>query len=304
MSHKSVRVRRRKAAAHGEEHVNHERWLVTYADMLTLLMVLFIVMFAMSQVDANKFAQLKEGLAVGFGGPASSFIRDATPAADSGAADNAVSTLDPGLSNPGLAGSGGKGSQSNQNEVEKRAVAAADRAKAETQAAHAVAELHNLKEIEKKINEALKKNGVPGSVLYTIDQRGLVITVLSSSVVFAGDRADLLPGGRQILDAVWPVLQVLPNDIEVDGHTNQLPVPTINYPSAWELSTARASTVVRYLIRHGMAANRLTAAGFAGTRPLYPPSDPRSVTRNRRVDIVVLSTLSAEERALMAKLAN
>jgi chemotaxis protein MotB len=101
-----------------------------------------------------------------------------------------------------------------------------------------------------------------------------------------------------------PSLRTLPNSIEVDGHTNQLQVPTVNYPSAWELSTARASTVVRYLVEHGLAGGRMSASGFAGTRPLIPPSDPRSVTMNRRVDIVVLSNLPPEERALLPAAAN
>ncbi|HKS99855.1 MAG TPA: flagellar motor protein MotB [Rugosimonospora sp.] len=306
MSRKSVRPKRKKHEAH-EEHVNHERWLVTYADMLTLLMVLFIVMFAMSQVDAKKFALLKEGLAMGFGGPTATIVQDSGPVSQGGAADAEIASLDPGVDAAisGASGTGGQSQSSQQaaQQAAQKAVAAAGRAQAEQQAADASNELNNLQQAQKQISEALKKNGINDSVLYTIDQRGLVIHVLSSSVVFAGNRADLLPGGQRILDAMAPTLRKLPNDIEVDGHTNQLPGPTLYYPSAWELSTARASTVVRYLIQLGMSPDRLTAAGFAGTRPLYPPSDPRSVTRNRRVDIVVLSALPTDERALMARMA-
>jgi chemotaxis protein MotB len=117
--------------------------------------------------------------------------------------------------------------------------------------------------------------------------------------VFAGDQANLLPAGRRIIDSVAPALVKLPNTIEVDGHTNQLNVPTRNYPSAWELSTARASDVVRYLITKGVPASRLSAVGYAGEKPLYPPSDPRAVTLNRRVEIIVKSNLPAAERALL-----
>jgi chemotaxis protein MotB len=137
-------------------------------------------------------------------------------------------------------------------------------------------------------------------VRFTVDARGLVVTIVTSSVVFQGDSAALLPAGQRIVAAVGPTLRPLANHIEVDGHTNQLPVPTRNYPTAWELSTARASAVVRYLVDHeGLAANRLMAAGFAGEKPLYPPRDPRAVTLNRRVEVVVLSTLPAAERALL-----
>jgi chemotaxis protein MotB len=118
-------------------------------------------------------------------------------------------------------------------------------------------------------------------------------------VIFAGDRADLLTDGRAIVDAVAPALRPLPNRVQVDGHTNQLPVPTIIYPSAWELSTARAAAVVRRLDADGVSKKRLAAAGFADTRPLLPPTDTRSVTMNRRVDIVVLSTLPPQQASLL-----
>jgi chemotaxis protein MotB len=89
-------------------------------------------------------------------------------------------------------------------------------------------------------------------------------------------------------------LEKVPNRIEVDGHTNQEYVSTDPYPSGWEVSSARASAVVRALIQGGVAASRLTAVGYSDQRPLVPPDDPLSVTRNRRVEIVVLSTLPAE----------
>ena len=165
-------------------------------------------------------------------------------------------------------------------------------------------EIDNLKKVQEQITASLKQRNLDQNVIFKIDERGLVVTVVTSSVVFAGDRADLLAPGRQIIDAVVPTLSALPNRIEVDGHTNQLPVPTVNYPSAWELSTARASAVVRYLLGRGIPIGRLSAAGFAGTRPLLPPSDPRAPTMNRRVDIVVLSSLPANERALLPTAAN
>jgi len=304
MSHRTAKPGR-KHAGHDEEHENHERWLVTYADMLTLLMVLFIVMFAMSQVDQKKFAALKAGLAVGFGAPAITITTDTAPLSSGGAADATVSAPDPAVA-PGLSGPGANGgssssssSSSSASSAASQAVATAERVVAEQRAAAAQQEADNLTAVQQAINAELAKRGLAGNVDYTLDQRGLVITVVSSSVVFAGDRADLQPGGQRIVDAILPVLAKLPNNVEVDGHTNQLPGATTNYPSAWELSTARASTVVRYLVDHGIAAHRLSAAGFAGTRPLYPVGDPRAASRNRRVDIIVLSSLPPDQRALL-----
>jgi chemotaxis protein MotB len=292
--------RKKHAAGHEEEHENHERWLITYADMLTLLMVLFIVMYAMSQVDKQKFAELASGLASGFGAKTVAF-QGQTQIMDGKGNDSAVVPMNPKI-NPDLSsGTGAAATPADgaSDAAAKAAVAANDRAKASQQAADVTREIDNLKKVQEQITAALKAKNLDKSVLFSIDQRGLVVTVVTSSVVFAGDRADLLRPGQQILDAIVPSLRALPNSIEVDGHTNQLQVPTVNYPSAWELSTARASGVVRYLVERGLASNRMSAAGFAGTRPLIPPSDPRSVNMNRRVDIVVLSNLPPEERALL-----
>jgi len=117
--------------------------------------------------------------------------------------------------------------------------------------------------------------------------------------VFAGNRADLQGGGRKILDALAPTLAKLKNNIEVDGNTNQLKATTTYYPSGWELSAARASTVVRYFTDHGLAKDRMSAVGFSDTKPLINPKDPRSITMNRRVDVVVLTTLAADQAALL-----
>ena len=297
---KSGAPRKRKGGhEEHEEHVNHERWLVSYADMLTLLFVLFVVLFSMSSVDQKKFAELAAGLSEGFGAPSVAFSGNVSTLDGSG--NNAtVVPIDPGT-NPGL---GGKGEvktkeQKERDEAVDRAVAAEKRAEASKDAQAAVKEIENLKKVQEQITADLKKKGLQNNVKFTIDERGLVVTVVTNEVVFEGNRADLLGGGRKILDAIDATLKRLPNNLQVDGHTNQLNVRTSFYPSGWELSTARASSVVRYLAASGIAAKRMTASGYSDTRPLIDPKDPRSVTMNRRVDIVVLSSLPADQRALL-----
>jgi chemotaxis protein MotB len=281
----------KKHAVHDEEHENHERWLVSYADMMTLLMVLFIVMFAISQVDQKKFAELKNGLAVGFGSPSTTFDGGQQTLIESSDTDSPMDLS---------TGIGGTVSSPATAQLVKDAVSAQDRAKAAQQQAAARREVEDYKKIEEKINASMKAQGLTDAVRFTIDERGLVVTVITSSVVFAGGEAELLPAGGRILDGIGPAIAPLPNRIEVDGHTNQLAATTGIYPSGWELSTARASTVVRYLNSHAhIPENRLFAAGFADTKPLYPASDPRAVTLNRRVEIVVLSNLPADTRALL-----
>jgi chemotaxis protein MotB len=286
----SGRPPRRKKHVEHAEHENSERWLLTYADMITLLMVLFIVLFAVSQVDQKKFAALKSGLAAGFG--ADTVFDAGTGVLQEDGQDNAAVTINPDVP------------AAPRNAAEQKtvleAVRTSERAKASAQLQAAQKEVQSFAKVQAQISKALAAAKVQASVQFRVNERGLVVTIITSSVIFPGDLAVLLPDGQRILDAIGPSLRPLPNSLEVDGHTNQLPAPTRHYPSAWELSTARASIVVRYLIANqGVAASRLSAVGFAGEHPLYPPTDPRAPILNRRVEIVVLTRLPPAEAALL-----
>jgi chemotaxis protein MotB len=287
----------KRRGSHPEaEHENHERWLVSYADMITVLMALFIVLFAISQVDVRKFDELRTGLARSFGEPSPILSGGVGPMQDLGQNDT---PLDLASQVQGPEGPAGPQLPA-PNPEERKAVQAAQRAEAQNNAAAAVREVEDLNAVRARIVKALRKRGLEDSVGFHIDERGLVVTIVTSEVVFPGDRADLQRAGRRILDAIGPAVRGLPNNIQVDGHTNQLNVPTVVYPSAWELSTARASIVVRYLVdKTGVPQLRLSAAGYAGNRPLLDPSHPDAPTRNRRVEIVVLSSQPAEVRALL-----
>jgi chemotaxis protein MotB len=289
--------KRKRGHEEHEEHVNHERWLVSYADMLTLLFVLFVVLFSMSDINKKKFAELAAGLEEGFGSQSAAFTsRGGT--LDGSGNNTEVMQIDPGA-NPGDGSTGTEHLTSTQQDAVKAAVQAQSRSQAEQNAAAAAKEAENMKKVENKVSDALAKEKLLGSVKFTIDRRGLVVTVVTNEVVFDGNRADLQPGGEKILNAIAPTLAKLPNNIEVDGNTNQLNAKTTFYPSGWELSAARASTTVRYLVGHGLAKDRMSAVGFSDTKPLISPSDPRSVTMNRRVDVVVLTTLPADQAALL-----
>jgi chemotaxis protein MotB len=292
-------AKRRRKGGHEEheEHVNHERWLVSYADMLTLLFVLFVVLFSMSSVDQKKFAELAAGLSQGFGAQTAAFSGSAATLDGSGNTTQLV-PIDPGA-NPADGSSGTANMSAGQKRAVEAALRAADRAKASRNAEAATKEAEHLKKVEQKITDALVKVKLENQVKFTINERGLVITIVTNEVVFDGNRANLQAGGAEILDAIAPVLAKLPNNVEVDGHTNQLKARTTYYPSGWELSAARSSTVVRYLASHGLAKGRMSAVGFSDTKPLIDPRDPKSVQMNRRVDVVVLTTLTAEQAALL-----
>jgi chemotaxis protein MotB len=270
---------RARGRGHAEdEHENSERWLVTYADMLTLLLVLFVVLYAMSVVDTTKFVQLRAGLAAVFN-------PGQTPLAG----------------NAGSITSTDEGGTSAEQDVDPQLMPSpAARSVLDQQADRVAAEVDNFKKVQQAISDALAKQGLQGDALFSIDERGLVVTIVTDSLVFGGNSADLLAGGQKILDVAVPPLLSFTNAIEVDGHTNQDNVSTYPYPSGWELSSARASAVVRYLVeKFAFPQSRLSAVGFSDQKPLYPVSDPRAQTLNRRVDIVVLSNLSAADRALL-----
>jgi chemotaxis protein MotB len=137
-------------------------------------------------------------------------------------------------------------------------------------------------------------------VKMSIDDRGLVISLVSRHVVFENDVADLSPRGQSVVDALAPVLRQIPDDLRVDGHTNQVQVRPLYYATDWDLSAARAVTVLRRLDEVGQVpAARLSVAAFGHERPLVDPDKPGSQQVNKRVDIVVLSPIAEESRALL-----
>lgn len=289
----SARSRRRNVSHGGGEEGGAERWLVTYADMLTLLLVLFIVLFSISVVNTSKFISLKTSLGAVFGDGKQGVL----PGGD-GVNDNELTGTGRQLVMPGMP-MNTSGSQSNNS------------TSADTSDLHRTyensritRELNHYRVIEHAISRSLRHAGLAGSARYAINRRGLVITVVTNALVFPGNSAVLESRGRTILHAIAPPLVHDGHKIEVDGYTNQDKVSTAPYPTGWELSSARASSVVRYLTAYGVAESRLSAVGFSDQHPLYPPGDPRAESLNRRVEIVVLSNLPDSSDAQLQAAAN
>jgi len=254
---------RRRRGDHEEEHVNHERWLLTYADMITLLMVLFIVLFAISQIDQKKFAQLHEGLAKSFG--------DAK-VLDGGQGILSASTV--------------------QSITPDDSLSPRQSLDRQHQAARAAAqELEDMTRVRRGIAAALAAHGLTGAVQFSQETRGLVINVVTDRVLFELGSATLRPEGGLVLDAIAPQLVRLPNRLTVEGHTDNVPISGARYPSNWELSAERATTVLRYLLDRHVKPSLVSAAGYADQRPLLPNDSAAHRARNRRVAIVVLSNL-------------
>ncbi|MBD3784212.1 MAG: OmpA family protein, partial [Micrococcales bacterium] len=267
------RRRQHEEEEHGGGHENAERWLLSYADMITLLMALFIVLFAISQVDQAKLLALSSGLQQYFGAPAvtnhtqgvldgtstDSAIQAIAPVAPQVVSDVATSpTTTTTTSAPCQPGD------------EKTKQAARDQ----------------LTAVRDKLVTALTAKGLQQAVHFELRDDGLVVDIVSDRVLFDPGQATLKPDGRRVLAAIAPTLRRLSNTMTVEGHTDDVPVVGI-YPSNWELSTARSTSVLQYLLGQGVAGRQLGAAGYADQRPLASNATEAGRARNRRVAVVV-----------------
>jgi chemotaxis protein MotB len=266
---------RKKRHEEPEEHVNHERWLITYADMITLLMVLFIVLFAIGQTDLAKFAQLRDSLNNSLGGKGGQAVFKG----GAGPLDGSLNIVP-------------------QTKLGVQEVSASDDAAQKTAAAKeqareaAIAQQNqSFAAVQQQIQSQLTSVGLGNSVHFRTETRGLVVTVVTDRVLFDEGKADLRPEGTQVLDGMLPALVKLPNAIAVEGHTDDQPIHSSLYPTNWELSTARATSVLRYLGDRGMPANRLSAAGYADQKPVSPNDTDAHRSDNRRVEVVILSNV-------------
>jgi chemotaxis protein MotB len=280
---------KRKKHEEHEEHENHERWLVSYADMMTLLMVLFVVMFAMSTVDQKKFNALKEGMAAGFG--QSTSILDGSSSILSEPGTSAAEPINPNRvaeDTPEI------------QELKVQAASQAMRSRNAQEYAEAAAEADRLGELQEKVKKALKEAGLADDVQTKLDGRGLTVSLVSRHVVFNANLADLTPRGRRIVDTLAPILASIDDNLQIEGHTNQAPGKPKYYDSDWDLAAARAVTVLRYLNEvRGLDTDRLAAVGYGHVKPLVDPKTPGSQELNKRVDIVVMSRLAAGSSSLL-----
>ncbi|HJS94343.1 MAG TPA: OmpA family protein [Solirubrobacteraceae bacterium] len=293
-------------ASHGKkrrgpaaEHENEERWLLTYADMLTLLFALFMVLFSISSVNISKYQVLQQSLKAAFSGSilpgGRAILQSGSESTDQHVpATAAVPSIVPLVPTPTSRSSSSTGSANTP--AAKAAMAANSKAlsTAQLQAAlnsmsASVAEQQSFKALQKKLNAYAKAHGFSSQVQTVIERRGLVVRVLTDKLLFDSGQATLQPAGDPLLEEVATLLNVdKSHPITVEGNTDNQPIATSQFPSNWELSTARATTVVRFLIAHGVSAERLAAAGYAALHPVDSNASAAGRARNRRVDIVLM----------------
>lgn len=232
---------KKKRGGH-QEHESSERWLLTYADLITLLLGLFVILYAMSKIDAGKYQELVAALGGVFGSGSSGVVQGSQ-----------------GVINLPI--------QSGPSERQR---------------------------IEANIRSALHLDSQSIPITISHNERGVTVHLMEE-LLFASGRAELKQASLTTLDTLAAVLRGLPHDIRVEGHTDNVPINTATFPSNWHLSVARAVRTAYYLIsRDGLDPGRVAVAGYSEYRPLRPNTSAEHRARNRRVDIVIVTELTAD----------
>jgi chemotaxis protein MotB len=266
----------RRRGGHAE-HENEERWLLTYADMLTLLFALFMVLFSISSVNISKYQVLQQSLKAAFSGSVLSGGKNIIQAGSESTANRnsanadipAIVALTPSIPRPG--------------DTSAQQIAQAMEAASGTQ--HEQADFVRLKAL---LDTYARTHGFSKDVVTAIDRRGLVVRILTDKLLFDSGQASLQTAGLPLLDEIAHLLDIdQTHPITVEGYTDNVPISTPEFPSNWELSAGRASTVVRFLIAHGVSDGRLAAAGYAYLHPVATNATAAGRALNRRVDIVL-----------------
>jgi chemotaxis protein MotB len=246
--------------------------MASYMDMVTVLMCMFIVLYAMSTVDANKFEKLRNSLATGFGATVSETV------------DTASGTVVP----PEFAD---KDSESFAAQKTTAAPVPPDAMAA------ALKEVDRLHALEERMKAGLAAAGLSDNVEFQIDQRGLTVKLIGSQTFFEPDRPELTSRASQVLQIISPILGPAALEIMVEGHAAN---GITSYPSTWELSSARAVNVLRYMVdRGGISPGTIGAVAYGSARQVNDDSTPELMERNRRVDIVIISDQPDVVRALI-----
>ncbi len=250
------------------ERENHDRWLISYADFITLLFAFFVVMYAVSAVNQHKYQQLASSLGSAFGqGRAAGTAGEMPP---DQATDEAKS----------LPGAEPRGLQMGASFIKPFASLRPkdDKWQREREAMTAMA---------LDVSKALTALTEAGKVRVIQNNRGIRIDI-ESSILFASGSADLEPTSLEPLLEVATLLLDKPHAIQVEGHTDNTPIHNYLFYSNWELSAVRASSVVRLLAQNGISEERLSAVGFGAAQPVADNQHAEGRAKNRRVSIMVL----------------
>jgi chemotaxis protein MotB len=257
---------------HHEEEENMERWLVSYADFITLLFAFFVTMYSISRVDGKKLGSAVDSLQRALGSVVAVQASQREPGVFQGNMAPIHFSITPIEGKPYTAE--GEGFQKLADNIQKE-----------------------VKKISGGKGEGEGQGGsgnLENQIKFILEKRGLVIRISEHLFFDSGDasiRSDFIP----LLSILAHALEKIPNQIRVEGHTDNVPINTSKYPSNWELSTARATTIVRYLLGHfEFEPEKLSATGYAEFRPVDSNKTAEGRLQNRRVDFIILNLKEME----------
>ncbi|MBM7572843.1 flagellar motor protein MotS [Aquibacillus albus] len=228
------------------------KWMVTYADMVTLVLVFFILLFSMSQIDLVKFQAISESFR-------NRMIFDYYPS-----------------------------SVPNENPTENSEIKQENEGSIDFDNGERENEQDSLDNLLQEVEAFLDQNNLNNVIAANRTEQGVVLT-LQEKLLFESGEAAILSSGMPFLDKVGTLLSNIPNHVRVEGHTDSRPISNFRFPSNWELSGARASSVIRFIIdNNGIDKRRFIAVGYGDTRPIAENNSPENWSKNRRVEIVIL----------------
>lgn len=238
-----------------QEHVNTERYMLTYSDMITLLMMFFIIMYASSNVDATKYRQISDSFKIAFsGGQTIVGSGDSMDAKNSSARSNKESNVQV------------KNDKVNQQEENR------------------------LNQVKQTIDNYIQQNNMTGSVSTEIEERGLVVSI-RDTLFFDSGKADVKPEFQKKIVEIGKILNTIDNYIRIEGHTDNVPISNYKYMDNLDLSTSRSNAVLRVLANQSnINPKRLTSMGYGEQRPIADNNTEAGREKNRRVDIVVIDS--------------
>lgn len=231
-------------------------WMTTYSDLVTLLLSFFVLLYSMSQLDIARFEAVAESFrnrVIFFDGSPSKIDFEQT--------GESATIREP------------------NKEIEKENILDPDRV---------TSNQRSLEELLKEVEGFLEENQLRDVISANRTDQGVVL-ILQERILFDSGQAELKPDGLPFLDKISLLLSKIPNYVRVEGHTDNRPISTVQYPSNWELSGARASSVIRHILDSGeFNPSRFIAAGYGDTRPIVPNTSSENWQKNRRVEIVIL----------------
>ncbi|HHW30985.1 MAG TPA: OmpA family protein [Clostridiaceae bacterium] len=231
---------RKRKRGNGDSEEGAAPWLLTYSDMVTLLLTFFVMLFSMASLDIQKFTQVSQSIR-------KAFLYDSS------------------------------GDRFLQNKSARDLIGTT-----------ASEEEERLKNAVQKVTEEMEKLEISEYVTVIEEEEELVLR-FDSVVLFELGKADILPSGQEVLLKLGSILKELDNEIIIEGHTDNLPINTLLFPTNWELSTKRATNVVLFLVeKSGLDPAKLAATGRGEFKPIRPNDTEENRSKNRRIDIIIL----------------